>query len=68
MGRDELPAYVNQLAETLHLASDELPDDEDRGYIGEPDDWWFYRGGPGRVRWSDVNPFFTAVLVGEVDP
>lgn len=64
LDRQELPSYVSQLAETLDLAPDQLPYDEDRGYVSDLDDWWYYRGGPGRVRWSDVNPVFTAVLVG----
>jgi hypothetical protein len=64
MGREEVPQYVSQLAETLDLAWDDVPYDEDRGYVRESDDWWFFRSGPGPVRWSDVNPFFTAVLVG----
>lgn len=67
LDRDELPSYVNQLAETLDLVHDQLPY-EDRGYVSDLDDWWFYRGAPGRVRWSDVNPFFTAVLVGPEEP
>ena len=62
--REELPSYVSALAETLRLGPDQLPTDDDRDYVSDPDDWWFYRSGPGRVRWSDVNPFFTAVFVG----
>ena len=64
LSREELPSYVSALAETLQLCPDQLPTDGDRDYVDDPEDSWFYRSGPGRVRWSDVNPFFTAVLVG----
>lgn len=63
LGRDGLPSYVSQLVETLSVAPGELPY-EDRGYVSDLDDWWLYPGRPGRVRWADINPFFTAILVG----
>ena len=64
INHEDLPTYVKQLSQMLNLSSDQLPDDDDHDYVSNPADWWPDGPRTERVRWSDIKPSFTAVLIG----